>query len=352
MEVKWVKLYIDMFDNRKIKMMKNMPEGKSILLIWIQLIVLAGQINDSGAIYFTREIPYTDEMLAIAFEEKLEVVRMALNLFKKFDMIDIVEDVIYLSNWSKYQSLDNLEKQKELNSKRVKEYRQRLSLIGGTAYQKHFSTLMLRDEAKCVYCGSEEELVIDHLIPIIQGGDNNIDNLVMCCKKCNSGKSGRLVEEAKYKIINQNVKKMYEKTKERILINNVTQDVTQCHAIDIDKELDIELDKEDIHIRKSKYGEYKNVSLTDDEFAKITDKRAIEYLSEYKQMTGKKYKSDYLAIKKWVYDALKEKKNPYQKEAPVPEWYDKYAENQKNKAKIKVEAKSTEELEKEMENWK
>lgn len=124
-DVKWVKLYVDMFDNRKIKMLKNMPEGKSILLIWIQLIVLAGQINDNGAIYFTKEIPYTDEMLAVAFDEKLEIVRMSLQMFKKFQMIDILEDVIYLSNWEKYQSSEKLLQIQEQNRERVARFRQK-----------------------------------------------------------------------------------------------------------------------------------------------------------------------------------------------------------------------------------
>lgn len=62
---------------------------------------------------------------------------------------------------------------------------------------------------------------------------------------------------------------------------------------------------------KHKYGEYKNVLLTDDEYKKLValenGERAIEYLSEY--MSEKKYtsKSHYLAIKRWVFDALKEK---------------------------------------------
>jgi hypothetical protein len=108
---------------------------------------------------------------------------------------------------------------------------------------------------------------------------------------------------------------------------------------------------------KSMFGEHKNVLLTEEEYQKMLSKpnglKAIEKLSNYKQANGKEYKSDYGAINTWVLSSLEnEKKNPYQKEASVPEWYDKYAEKQKNKPKIKVEAKSKEELEKEMENWK
>ncbi len=124
-EVKWVKIYVDMFDNRKIKLIKAMPEGKSMLLVWIQLIVLAGQINDNGAIYFTKEIAYTDEMLAECFDEKLEVVRAALSIFRKFEMLDIVDNIIYLNNWEKYQNTESLDKIREQNKLRVAKHRQK-----------------------------------------------------------------------------------------------------------------------------------------------------------------------------------------------------------------------------------
>lgn len=61
---------------------------------------------------------------------------------------------------------------------------------------------------------------------------------------------------------------------------------------------------------KHKHGEFKNVLLTDAEHEKLlaieNGARAIEYLSKYIALKGYKAKSHYLAIKKWVFDALKE----------------------------------------------
>ena len=60
------------------------------------------------------------------------------------------------------------------------------------------------------------------------------------------------------------------------------------------------------------YGAYKNVLLTEEEHAKLCNlpdgADAIEYLSEYMAYKEYKAKSHYLAIKKWVFDALKEDK--------------------------------------------
>jgi len=40
----------------------------------------------------------------------------------------------------------------------------------------------------CVYCGSTDNLSIDHIIPISKGGTQNSKNLIRACKSCNSAK--------------------------------------------------------------------------------------------------------------------------------------------------------------------
>ena len=57
--------------------------------------------------------------------------------------------------------------------------------------------IMVRDDHKCVYCGTEKELTIDHVIPISQGGKTSFENCVAACKTCNSKKGSRTPSEAK-----------------------------------------------------------------------------------------------------------------------------------------------------------
>jgi hypothetical protein len=62
---------------------------------------------------------------------------------------------------------------------------------------------------------------------------------------------------------------------------------------------------------KHKYGEYKNVLLTDEELEKLKSnynnwEDLITYLYEYIEMKGYKAKSHYLCIKKWVVDAVRQ----------------------------------------------
>lgn len=121
-DVKWIKIAINIFDNRKIRQIETMPDGDSLLLIWVKLLCLAGNVNDGGYIYLTKEIPYTDEMLATQFNKSLPTIRLALKTFEQFGMIEVINNMILLSSWQKYQNTDKLEEMREKNRARQKRY--------------------------------------------------------------------------------------------------------------------------------------------------------------------------------------------------------------------------------------
>ena len=62
-------------------------------------------------------------------------------------------------------------------------------------------------EHQCAYCGSEENLTIDHVVPVSRFLDkssaNTWENKVCCCKKCNSKKGNRTPEEANMKMLSK-----------------------------------------------------------------------------------------------------------------------------------------------------
>ena len=66
---------------------------------------------------------------------------------------------------------------------------------------------------------------------------------------------------------------------------------------------------------KHVYGEYKHVHLTDDEHDKLVSEhgidktaQAIRFLDEYIEEKGYKSKSHYMALLRWVFDAVEEKR--------------------------------------------
>jgi 5-methylcytosine-specific restriction endonuclease McrA len=56
-----------------------------------------------------------------------------------------------------------------------------------------------RDQGKCQYCGKAAES-IDHIIPRSKGGDHTWENVVACCRRCNTYKSDRLLKDCALKL--------------------------------------------------------------------------------------------------------------------------------------------------------
>ena len=73
--------------------------------------------------------------------------------------------------------------------------RVRMANFDGNFTSKEFRALCVTFENRCVYCGQELPLGPDHLVPLSRGGSNSIDNIVPCCRYCNSAKHTKTYEE-------------------------------------------------------------------------------------------------------------------------------------------------------------
>ena len=132
-EIRWIKLSVNMFDDEKIKLIRTMPEGDSIALIWVQILCLAGKINDGGLVYMGQNLAYSDEMLATILDHPVSTMRIALSALDQFGMIDVSNDgTIDVINWGKHQSTDKMLQMKIQNNERQQRYyyRQKLLEIG------------------------------------------------------------------------------------------------------------------------------------------------------------------------------------------------------------------------------
>jgi len=125
-EVKWIKLSTSMFDDEKIRLIEQMPDADTILIIWIKLLAQAGKTNASGYIYLNENIPYTDEMLATILNRPISTIRLALKTFEQFGMIKIDEDdFISISNWEKHQNIEGMERIRLQNRERKRRQREK-----------------------------------------------------------------------------------------------------------------------------------------------------------------------------------------------------------------------------------
>ena len=122
-DVKWIKITTDMFDNRKLKHLRRLPDGNNIVLIWVMLLTMAGRCNAGGMIFLTENIPYTAKMLADELDFEENTVLLALNALEQLNMIVADSGFFKVAGWDEYQNIDGLEKIRE--SKRLAQARWR-----------------------------------------------------------------------------------------------------------------------------------------------------------------------------------------------------------------------------------
>lgn len=257
-----------MFQSPKIQIIASMPEGDAILLIWVRLLCLAGQVNDGGKIYLAEDVPYTDEMLSTVFGKPVTIIRLAIETFRKFRMVEFLEDgTLSLCNWEKYQSEDKLAEIREQTRERVRKCRERKQL------------------AESVDCNATGNVTSNATVTLRNAIDKDIEKDI-----------DKEIESARNKSCT-NVKE------------SAREDRTQS-------------DQPKAPARKVKwYGSFKNVALTDEEYAALKGQAEnrealIEDLSAYKASTNRQYANDYAALLR-TEERRRARQKQYGKKQPV-----------------------------------
>lgn len=146
-EIKWIKISVNMFSDDKIKQIRGMEDGDEIILIWLQLLLLAGRINQDGMLIMSgAEIPYTEAMLARAFDMPDEIVEKAMSVFVEYAMVEIIDDVYHVANWAKHQAVEGMDKIREQTKERVKKFRENQKATDKTKEKQDKTPLQRRFE--------------------------------------------------------------------------------------------------------------------------------------------------------------------------------------------------------------
>src|SRR5699024_4201122 len=153
--IKWIKLSTSMFDDEKIKLIEQLPDADTILIIWIKLLSQAGKTNSNGYIYLNENVPYSEERLDTIFESSLITARVALNTLRVLGMI-LFDDaaLIGITKWEKHQNVEGMERVRRVAAERNKRYRERKK-------QKHLTEAKTKDVSVTSRDGTEEELELE-----------------------------------------------------------------------------------------------------------------------------------------------------------------------------------------------
>ena len=128
-DVKWIKITTDMFDNRKIRHLRRLPDGNNIVLIWVMLLTMAGRCNSGGMIFLTENIPYTSKMLADELDFEENTVQLALRALEQLNMIVCDQGFFSIAGWDEYQNIEGMDKIREQNRLRKAAQRERQKLL-------------------------------------------------------------------------------------------------------------------------------------------------------------------------------------------------------------------------------
>ena len=242
-DVKWIKITTDMFDNCKIKHLRRLPEGNSIVLIWIMLLTMAGRCNSGGMIFLTENIPYTPKMLADELDFEENTVKLALEALERLGMIVSDSEYFAIAGWNDHQNTEGLEKIREQTRKRVAKHREQQNLLDCNATGNVTVT-------QCNATGN---------VTVTQCNATDID-------------------------IDKEKDKDKDKEKDKDIENIISPPAKET---------------------RHKYGAYNNVLLSDTDMEKLKTEfpdwqERIERLSEYIASTGKSYKNHLATIRSWA----------------------------------------------------
>ena len=106
------------------------------------------------------------------------------------------------NNPERVQELARLARQRNAASIREKNRRQKTRrrglttvMLGGfsTAYMRQVEAELLAQA--CSYCGSDDGVTVDHVVPLSRGGLHHPQNLSPACAPCNRSKNAKLLSE-------------------------------------------------------------------------------------------------------------------------------------------------------------
>jgi len=201
--ISWIKLDINILDDAKIKIIRSHPDGNSIVVLWIGLLCLAMKSQRPGIIEISNALPYTVDDLSNLFNVDKKTVELGLALFQKYKMVDFLEDgAIEIINFTKHQSIEEIERRRELTRLRVANYRKKLkpcnALLTHDGVTVTLTDKIRQDKIRQdkSYCQTSDEVRLSELLfnkiktrnpgfkqPNIQTWAGHIDRLIRLDKR-------------------------------------------------------------------------------------------------------------------------------------------------------------------------
>ena len=143
-----------------------------------------------------------EKILAKGKEYRLANREKELERCRKYREANPQKRKISVKNWQE----KNVDKSREIsrrwqleNKEKVRHYAnlRRSRKVTNGIYEITDKEIKKLYQSECFYCGSNERIQLDHVVPISKGGQHSIGNLVPACQKCNASKHNKFLTEWK-----------------------------------------------------------------------------------------------------------------------------------------------------------
>lgn len=177
---RWWRAYDEALNDPKLQSL-----GLEMIGAWFNLLCMASKNNGTIVV---NDVP---------FALRLSKAKSAAIIARLADggLLDRIGDDYCPHNW------DGRQYQSDSSSERVKRHRAKRAAAGlvaqWTAPAKLRQAVYARDGHRCIYCGSAENLSLDHRTPEIRGGTHDLENLATACTACNGAKRDMTEDEYK-----------------------------------------------------------------------------------------------------------------------------------------------------------
>lgn len=130
-DVKWIRFKVGTFDGMSFKRIKKAKVDGVVNLrdkltaVWFELLDLSGKVNNQGFLVNDELAFKSFDDIAIVLDRTPEEIEMCIKWFVNEKMMEITNDIFMISNWSKYQNIDGLEKIQLQNRERQARFKER-----------------------------------------------------------------------------------------------------------------------------------------------------------------------------------------------------------------------------------
>lgn len=124
-EIQWFKVESNIFSNRKIQIILNLPDGDTYFRVWMHLIALAVQCNNMGRLEIGENNPMTIQNFSKIMGKSNKKIEKILKKLLELEMLLKEGETFLIKNWDKYQSIEKYEKYQKQNRERQRKHREK-----------------------------------------------------------------------------------------------------------------------------------------------------------------------------------------------------------------------------------